>query len=47
MNMSASFRDFITGVVTHIDLNNCHRLDNARKMGKVNTFKEDYMKRGK
>ena len=47
MNMSASFRDFITGVVTHIELNNAHRLDNARKMGKVNTFKQDYMKRGK
>ena len=46
MNMSASFRDFICGVIPHIELNNSHRLDNARKMGKVNTFKEDYLKRG-
>ena len=46
MNIAASFRDFICGVIPHIELNNSHRLNNARKLGKVNTFKQDYMERG-
>ncbi|MBO7716295.1 MAG: hypothetical protein J6S85_26640 [Methanobrevibacter sp.] len=44
MNMSNGFKNFLTGTVENMDLSNMQRLLNAKKLGKVNTFREDYLK---
>lgn len=46
LSIAESFKNFLCGTVEGMDLNNAHRLQNARKMGKVHTFKNDYLKKG-